>query len=37
MESFTDLSKRIPELMEVLKNDKALSDMLLDMINKKRL
>ena len=32
--SYNQLEKRFPEVLNVLKNDKALSDMILDMINK---
>ena len=31
--SYRQLENMVPEIMAVLKNDKALSDMILDMIN----
>ena len=31
--SYSELENRVPEIMTVLKKDKALSDMILDMIN----
>ena len=30
--SFEELENRVPEMLTVLKNDKALSDMILDMV-----
>ena len=34
MSSYDELEKRLPEILNVLKKDKALSDMILDMIKK---
>ena len=35
--SYNKLENLVPEILTILKNDKALSDMILDMINRKNI